>query len=393
MSTNSFKIFCGEEIRRITLPTTASWEDFLARIKEIFGPRFSHDLLFQYQDEEGDCITIGSEVEWREAIQVLQGDKIKKITVIEKKKCNKKKGQKMNKNKKPCKKSNPQQLEPSQCVSQLLQDIQNLIPQVIENITPLISQFQSSFGKPDCAFQQQFGNIFSQLGADSVLNNIQRFVGEEFDILEALNIVEESDVISFAKLVSELRMTFLQNVDISCILEQIHATALRLYDSKIKEARLLMILLCEIEPRNKYYVYNLACAESLLNNKDRAIQLLKKAVLECGYTNIDHIENDSDFNNIRSSSEFKSFVTSLRPAKVQVNEKELKHAAPPAPVPAPAPAPAPAPVPAPVPAPLSPYHSQQLILKEMGFLNEEQVSTVLIATNGDLTQAISVLLR
>ena len=57
--------------------------------------------------------------------------------------------------------------------------------------------------------------------------------------------------------------------------------------------------------------YNLSCTYSLLNDKKNAIVYLKKAI-EAGYFNYDHIQQDSDLDNIRKEEAFLEAIQPLR---------------------------------------------------------------------------------
>lgn len=63
-----------------------------------------------------------------------------------------------------------------------------------------------------------------------------------------------------------------------------------------------------------YYInayYNLSCMYSLQNNKPAALSCFEKSV-KAGYTDVAHIQEDSDLNNIRNEKEFITIVTQLR---------------------------------------------------------------------------------
>ena len=57
--------------------------------------------------------------------------------------------------------------------------------------------------------------------------------------------------------------------------------------------------------------YNLCCTYSLMNNKPAAIDYLKKAI-QSGYFDYDHIQTDSDLDNIRKEKEFIEAEKSIR---------------------------------------------------------------------------------
>ncbi len=57
----------------------------------------------------------------------------------------------------------------------------------------------------------------------------------------------------------------------------------------------------------KAYYYDAACFYSIMNDKDKAISYLQKA-LENGYRKFAHIKRDRDLNNIRSTAEYKAIM-------------------------------------------------------------------------------------
>ena len=57
--------------------------------------------------------------------------------------------------------------------------------------------------------------------------------------------------------------------------------------------------------------YNLCCTYALLNNKPMAIEYLKKAI-QSGYFDYDHIQTDTDLDNIRKEKEFIEVEKSIR---------------------------------------------------------------------------------
>ena len=192
---------------------------------------------------------------------------------------------------------------------------------------------------------------------------------------------------------------------------RLHQEAMKAMETKSKEslekARELLKEQAATSPFHRVTpLYNLACVEALLGEKpEKAIEYLQEAIA-AGWTDVDHIKNDTDLNSLRELDGYKALVSSLeadtsseeehdslREAKCKWHEarrlaKEQKRAArraekeekraekeeakaekqevkqeatvpepvkesvpPPTPVPAPAPAPVPVPVPVPAPAP------------------------------------------
>jgi len=66
----------------------------------------------------------------------------------------------------------------------------------------------------------------------------------------------------------------------------------------------------EIKPNHMIALYNLACAESLLGNVDEAVVTLDRA-LDAGYSDLSHMLNDPDFNNIKNFDGFQNLVKKL----------------------------------------------------------------------------------
>ena len=53
--------------------------------------------------------------------------------------------------------------------------------------------------------------------------------------------------------------------------------------------------------------YNIACGYSLLNKKDDALDWLEKSI-EAGFAKFDHMENDTDLDNIRDDKRYKKLL-------------------------------------------------------------------------------------
>jgi len=90
--------------------------------------------------------------------------------------------------------------------------------------------------------------------------------------------------------------------------------------------------LLEFQPDHPIFLYNLACAESLLKNGERALKVLQQAVHH-GYSNLSHLQKDPDFDNIRETPQFSAIVNSLQeklqqkqqPEKQQKQQPEAPH--------------------------------------------------------------------
>jgi len=69
--------------------------------------------------------------------------------------------------------------------------------------------------------------------------------------------------------------------------------------------------------------YNIACCEALLGNVDSAVAFLSKAV-NCGYRNVQHMEQDKDLDSLRGLEAFDILMEELRAAPVSEKRKECR---------------------------------------------------------------------
>ena len=58
-------------------------------------------------------------------------------------------------------------------------------------------------------------------------------------------------------------------------------------------------------------LYNLGCAYSLKEQPDKAFDYLMKAA-DAGFTQVSHVEGDSDLDNIRDDPRFKKFIAKMK---------------------------------------------------------------------------------
>lgn len=70
-------------------------------------------------------------------------------------------------------------------------------------------------------------------------------------------------------------------------------------------------MLSLLKPHDPVVLYNLACSYSLLDEKDKALRSIKQAI-NCGYDDFDHIESDTDLDNLRSDSRFRKYFSKIK---------------------------------------------------------------------------------
>lgn len=69
--------------------------------------------------------------------------------------------------------------------------------------------------------------------------------------------------------------------------------------------------LVELDPNNPIIHYNLACSYSLLSRSEESLDELEIAI-QLGYNDAHHLDNDSDFDNVKSSPRFRSLLALIR---------------------------------------------------------------------------------
>jgi hypothetical protein len=230
---------------------------------------------------------------------------------------------------------------------------------------------------------------------------------------------------------------------------RLHQEALKAMEGHSKEglekARALLKEQAEISPFHRMTpIYNLACVEALLGNADDALRYLQESVA-AGWSDANHIKNDTDLVSLRALDAFKALVSSLESESdseeevtVEVNVRKsgpkeevkeqtvplvpLSKTQPVAPVVVPAPAPVPVPIPSPAPV-LSPvfkaaektaekpaektaekpaekpasnaaadFDEKLKTLEEMGWADRRRNITALVLNRGDLFGAVQYLL-
>lgn len=79
-----------------------------------------------------------------------------------------------------------------------------------------------------------------------------------------------------------------------------------LYEEGLK----IDLRLSVLRPDDPIVLYNLACSYSLLNNIDVALMNIKKAIKR-GYSDIHHMEQDQDLDNLRKDARFKRYFSRI----------------------------------------------------------------------------------
>ena len=89
-----------------------------------------------------------------------------------------------------------------------------------------------------------------------------------------------------------------ENVDLLVTLGSIYSEM-----GKLRKSLEVDLRLVQVRPDEPVFHYNLACSYSLAGQLDPAFAALRKAI-ELGYTNLEHLTNDRDLDNLKSDRRF-----------------------------------------------------------------------------------------
>lgn len=103
-----------------------------------------------------------------------------------------------------------------------------------------------------------------------------------------------------------------ENFDFTTInIDSLNAVATQAYhDGEYQKAADLYIQYMQYDIKNGSVCYNLACCYGLLANDSLATKYLRYAY-DNGFTNIEHIKNDPDFEKVRESEIFSKLIKKL----------------------------------------------------------------------------------
>jgi len=100
------------------------------------------------------------------------------------------------------------------------------------------------------------------------------------------------------------------DIDLEALHSALHRRSIQLFEeNKVAEARDLLVRLAAWKTDAVTW-YNLACAHSILGSDEDALISLKAAI-DCGYTNLQHMLEDSDLGNVRRNAQFSLLVQEM----------------------------------------------------------------------------------
>jgi len=269
MST-SFKIFFDENnIRRIRVESASpTYSEITSLLESLYPENYHPELSIKWQDEEGDKITVSSELEWNHLLQSVNERPIK-LFVTEGKGLYFKDGP---------------PAQPQYFYTENKEEV--------KEEPELLNRLQQSI--PQCLQRLFKGNRILPY-------DIPDWLRPAVQIKRLQSIGNEVDL----------------DVDIPKLFNVMHKRALELLsDVKntafIQQAKTLLQDMLELIPKHAVTLYNLSCAEALLGNTSEALKNLRAAIFDGGYSNVEHMEKDEDLATIRDTPEFKELVNSLK---------------------------------------------------------------------------------
>jgi len=276
----TFKIyFNNNDIRRLTKPVS-SYEEFIVLLQDLY-PQYHCELMIKYVDKEGDRIAVTSQIEWEEMMDELHDEKVIKLYVEE------------GLHPDSYFKDGPAP-EPIQLYSD------NITKENIES-----DRWEElKFTVPQC-----LESLFRD--KKIIPSNIPSFIRDAIKMKYNSYGVVDLDV------------------DIPLLFDCLHKKSMECLNSidreVIQKGKDYLMALVQMKPDNCIALYNLACADSLLNNVPEALQTLEKAIKN-GYSNVEHMLEDTDLDNIRNSEGFIKLISLLTDFKNSfVPQEECGH--------------------------------------------------------------------
>eukprot|EP01118_Nematostelium_gracile_P002007 TRINITY_DN1208_c0_g1_i3.p1 TRINITY_DN1208_c0_g1~~TRINITY_DN1208_c0_g1_i3.p1 ORF type:complete len:366 (+),score=124.20 TRINITY_DN1208_c0_g1_i3:142-1239(+) len=261
----SFKVFFSpDNIRRIRLDGAVTYHQFTNLLHELYEDNYHPELMLKWKDEDGDLISVSSQIEWQHLLETVKENPIK-IYVSEA-------------TNKAYFKDGP----PAQSLgifdSETKQKIEG---EQVQRIEAAVPQFLQKLFRSDRILPYNLP-IWLQ-GCIT----IRTLPNNELDL----------------------------DINIHELLLVLHRRSLELLTvgekESIEEGKRLLLISLDILPNAPLTLYNLACAESLLNNVSEANEALEKA-FDHGYNNVEHMEQDGDLDNIRQTPRYAALVNRLK---------------------------------------------------------------------------------
>jgi tetratricopeptide (TPR) repeat protein len=153
---------------------------------------------------------------------------------------------------------------------------------------------------------------------------ILRLISRLFNCQAEIEMVKQHSSVDFKGLLKQVRLGEEVHVDVDQdVLRHmtIETSNKEMDKHNYDAAAAILKIAADVFPTSKVIPYNLACAFSLMNDSQQAVNFFLKA-LERGYNDVEQIDNDRDLDNIRQCPEFITAVDRLRPVQQQQQQPE-----------------------------------------------------------------------
>ena len=264
-------------IRRIRTSSSPTWDNFLGLLRSLFPQSPDLSFVVQWCDEDGDYITLGSQLEWDEALSSVKAwpfklfvqfsESVKKENVVE---------------------SGEIKIESSE-------------GNEVIKFTVSTEYFYESDGKEVSATPDEQAHI-----QETVPQIVERLITSSGGNLPPWL----TGAVKFVPC-PQGSGDLLLDIDLALFSTTIHQYALDLldHDDKLSEAESVSLLrdCAKISPGDRIVAYNLACALSRVGSLDEAFASLDRYV-SFGEPDFGAILSDTDFKNLRNSPQFDEWL-------------------------------------------------------------------------------------
>eukprot|EP01119_Soliformovum_irregulare_P006840 TRINITY_DN19258_c0_g1_i1.p1 TRINITY_DN19258_c0_g1~~TRINITY_DN19258_c0_g1_i1.p1 ORF type:complete len:357 (-),score=109.04 TRINITY_DN19258_c0_g1_i1:134-1204(-) len=265
------KVYLGEsEVRRFTSPLNR-WDDVVEMLRTIFGPNYHPELRVQYVDEDGDRITVSSDLEWKEALQFFEK-------------------------------------ENSTIIRLYIKEGANPDRYFKDSPAPEVVELYNKNGEEKQSMDVTELSISVPKGLERLFPDGKILPYNLPSWLAAQNIIK---VVSLPNHEAEV------DINVDRLVVAVHDRGLLLLnEGKIAQGKEMFEICVSITPRAPLALYNLACAEALLGSSQDAIAHLRSAI-DNGYENFAHMEKDSDLDSLRNLAEFQALFPHAAPVNTE----------------------------------------------------------------------------
>eukprot|EP00672_Neobodo_designis_P020750 CAMPEP_0174851806 /NCGR_PEP_ID=MMETSP1114-20130205/23984_1 /TAXON_ID=312471 /ORGANISM="Neobodo designis, Strain CCAP 1951/1" /LENGTH=382 /DNA_ID=CAMNT_0016086363 /DNA_START=51 /DNA_END=1199 /DNA_ORIENTATION=+ len=300
----------GVELRRVR--GVFSFEEICSVIRHMWNSDPKR-INIEYEDEDGDRIRVGSELEWSEAIHhhADRGDRVVRLFA--------KRGTKAGDRARTSDSSSDGETVETTAQAEA-------IPKAVVPPLPLHdnSSPQQKSDEPTSEIPADEG--MSRQGTEGTADheNTIDLLSRLFDCDAAKEIQDMFSKVNFSPIVSRRVDAVAQEVHVDVdkvALRHFTVTRTNLWigNALYEKAESTLEAAMRVWPDDHIFEYNAACSASLRGDLEKAMSLLEQAV-EHGYRNVQQLKRDPDLENVRGHPNFGRIIEASRGTHVEVVE-------------------------------------------------------------------------